>query len=951
MNHARNAARAGLLSLQALLPACAGAHREARPADVPPRRESAAPPGLLAVDPAVRAGRLPNGLRWFVRPNRRPEGRAEVWLAVNAGSLQEDEDQLGLAHFVEHMAFNGTQRFEKHEIVDFLERIGMRFGPDVNAWTSFDETVYTLTIPTDDPSIVERAFTILQEWARGIALEEEEIDAERGVVLEEWRLDRGADARIRDLQLPVILSGSRYAERLPIGRKEIIESAPHGMLRRFYRDWYRPDLMAVIAVGDFDAGRIQSLIEEKFSRLDPRPAARPRESWPVPDHERTLVTIATDPEATSTSIRIYYKLPKRPEGTDQDYRRSLVEALYHAMLNERFDEITERPDPPFLYAISTTDSLVRSRDVYFKVAGVREGAVRRALEALLTEAERVDRHGFTPSELDRAKRDLLRFYEQAWKERDTEDSSLYAEEILRHFLEGEPMPGIGAELDLVRSFLPGITIEEVNRSASAWISEENRVIAVSAPESGGPPPREEDLLAVFEEVARVGIAPWEDKVLEAPLLAAPPEPGRIVREESIAEIGATRWEMSNGVEVYLKPTAFRKDEILLSAWSPGGHSLVEDRDHTSATFAASIVEASGAGAFDATELKKALAGKVAADSTWIGELEEGATASASPEDVETMLQLLYLRFTAPRRDEEAYVSLVQRLRGFIENREASPETAFGDRMKAVLSQGHPRRRPLSMEILGEVDLDRALAIYEDRFADAGDFTFVLVGSFEPDAVRSLLATYLGGLPSAGREETWRDVGVRPPEGVVRDVVRKGIEPKSEARIVFTGESGSSRIERHRVSSLASLMRLRLHETLREEMGGTYDVGVDGLVERRPRERYVFDIGFGCAPEAAEGLVAAIFSEIGKVKEAGATDLEVEKIKEGQLRQRETDLEENGFWLAALGSYLRFGEDPRLILDFDALVGDVSSESLRDSARRYLRSDRYVQGILLPEGSP
>jgi len=472
---------------------------------------------------------------------------------------------------------------------------------------------------------------------------------------------------------------------------------------------------------------------------------------------------------------------------------------------------------------------------------------------------------------------------------------------------------------------------------------------VSAPEGAGPPTTEQDLLAVFDEVDRRDVEPWEDRVLEAPLVPALPEPGRILREEALEEIGLLRWDLSNGVEVFLKPTTFRNDEILMTAWSPGGHSLAEERDHSSAIFATSVVDAAGAGAFDATELKKALAGKVASASTWIGEFEEGATGSASPEDLETMLQLLYLRFTAPRRDEGAFDSLMSKLHGFIENRLASPESLFSDRMNVLLSQGHPRRRPLSDGILDEVDLDRALAFYKDRFADASDFTFVVVGSFEPESIRDLIARYLGGLPAAGREETWRDVGVRPPAGVVREQVTKGIEPKSQVRLVFTGEGESTRRTRHRIASLASLLRLRLREVLREEMGATYGVGVGGAIERRPVESYSLNVGFGCAPGAAEDLVAAVFAEIGKIQREGASAIEVEKIREGQLRQRETDLEENGFWLGVLGNYLRLGEDPRLILDFGELVEDVSSESLRESARFYLKPDRYVLGILSPEG--
>ncbi|HXI02875.1 MAG TPA: insulinase family protein, partial [Candidatus Saccharimonadales bacterium] len=910
-----------------------------------------APDALLGFDPQVRKGRLDNGLTWYIRRNAEPEGRAELWLAVDAGSMQEDDDQRGLAHFVEHMAFDGTRRFAAHEIVDFLELAGMRFGADINASTSFDETVYTLTLPTEDALVLDKGMEILSQWASAITFDPNQIDTERKVVLEERRLGRGADARMRDLQLPVIFKGSRYAERLPIGQKSILGSAGPADLRRFYADWYRPDLMAVIAVGDFDEDRMEARIRERFGGLRNPAHPRERKIWPVPDNPGTLVTIATDPEATRTSLRVYCKLPQRVERTTADYRRSLVELLQTMMLNDRFDEIRQRPDPPFLFALCATDSLVRSREVSFLAAGVEEGGIDRGLEALLTEAERVARHGFTPTELDRARADLLRAYEQAYRERSKEDSSSLAAEMLRNFLEEEPMPGIEAERALARGLVPGIGLDDVNGLAAQWFSGENRVIAVSAPETktGEPPATRDGLLAIFRKVESSDVAPWVDRVVERPLVAHPPEPGRIVRESREKEIGVTRWTLSNGVRVILKPTDFKNDEILLSGYSPGGTSLVSDADYPSALLAVPYVRASGLGEFDAAELQKALAGRVAGASPWISELEEGVSGSASPEDLETMLQLVYLDFTAPRADPKAWDSLLTRYRGAIQNRLSRPETVFGDRMAQALSQDHPRRRPLSEELLARADPSTAIGIYRDRFADAGDFTFTLVGNFDPNAIEPEVLTWLGGLPSAGRAEAWKDVGVRPPAGVVKVEVRKGLEPKSLVQIVFTGETPWSAEDEHDMESLADLLRLRLREVLREKMGATYGVSVDGAISPRPAPGYSFGISFGCAPDSVETSVDAVFREIESVKESGASDAEVAKIREAQSRERETDLRENGFWLSVLEAYDRRGEDPGRILDYDRLVARVTSDALAASARRWLDTGRYVEGVLLPEG--
>ncbi|HEX9731594.1 MAG TPA: insulinase family protein [Thermoanaerobaculia bacterium] len=906
----------------------------------------------LPLAPDLVKGELDNGLTYYVRTNGRPEKRAELRLFVRAGSLQEDEDQRGLAHFVEHMAFNGTRRFEKQEIVDYLESIGMRFGPDINAYTSFDETVYMLTVPTDDDAILARAFEILEDWAHGIAFDGEEIDKERGVVVEEWRLGRGAAARIRDQQFPILFQGSRYAERLPIGEKEILETAPYDALKRFYRDWYRPDLMAVAAVGDFDPGRVEELIRKHFSGLQGPPQPRPREVWPVPDHEETLWSFTTDPEIPNTTVSVFYKLPLPGEGTFGDYRRAQVEALYSAMLNARLGEIAQRPDPPFLFGYAAKNNLVLSRAVYVQAAAVREGGVERGLEAVLTEAERVDRHGFAAGELERAKKDLVRTYEQAFRERDKQPSAALAAELGRNFLTAESVPGIAAELRLVERFLPAIDLAEVNELARDWITEDNRVILVSGPQKEGAAlPVKEDLQALFAAIPEREVEPWVDEVLDEPLVAAAPAPGAVTETAEIAEIGVTEWRLANGVKVVLRPTDFRNDQVLLQGFSPGGHSLASDQDYLSASFATAIVSESGFGNFSSIELEKALAGKVAGGSPFIGELEEGYRGSASPEDLETLLQLVYLAFTAPRLDADATQSLMSRYRILLENRLSDPATVFRDELARVLSGDHPRNQPLSPELLDQVDPEKALAVYRDRFADASDFTFVMVGNFEAAALRPLVETWLGGLPSTAREETWRDVGVRTPDEVVRFEVEKGLEPKSQVRLIFTGPATWSREASHDVRSLAEVLNLRLREVLREDMGATYGVGVGGSIALRPREEYTVRISFGCAPDAVENLVDVIFAELEAAREKGVDEGDLGKVKEALRRQREVDLKENGYWLSALANYYSHGHDPRWILDVEEESDAVTLERVREAARRYLDPARYVLGVLYPEETP
>ncbi|NTU51754.1 MAG: insulinase family protein, partial [Candidatus Aminicenantes bacterium] len=520
-----------------------------------------------------------DGLRYWIRENREPKNRAELRLVINAGSVLEDEDQLGLAHVVEHMAFNGSTHFPKQKLVDFMQSIGMRFGPDLNAFTGLDETIYLLKIPMDSPEILATSFLILEDWAQGVTFDPKAVDKERGIIVEEWRLDQGADERIREKQFPVLLRGSRYADRNPIGKKEIVESFPVETLKRYYRTWYRPDLMAVIAVGDFDKARIEELVKKHFAPLAAPPGAPPRPAYPVPDHDDTLFSIAADKEAEQSIVAVYHKLPPAGQDTVGDYRRMLVERLFNAMLNSRLVEITQKPDPPFLGAVSSQGRFVGSKNVFVLSALVADGGVARGLRALYEEGEKVARFGFTETEIERQKREMLRYFERAMVQRETEDSGDLAQEFTRSFLEGEPTPGIQYEYELHKHFMPGIAVAETNALAREWMTARNRVITASVPEKPGVPvPTEAELRSVFEEVKVAELAAYEDTATDAPLLPASPEPGTIVAERAVGAVGLTEWTLSNGARVVLKPTAFKEDEIIFRAVSAGGISLAEDEN-------------------------------------------------------------------------------------------------------------------------------------------------------------------------------------------------------------------------------------------------------------------------------------------------------------------------------------------------------------------------------------
>ena len=924
-------------------PAAEGGHAEVATGMTPFLKQT------MPVDREVRVGHLANGLRYYVRRNQKPEKRLELRLVVKAGSVLEEEGQQGLAHFVEHMAFNGTEQFAKQEMIDYLESIGMAFGPEINAYTGFDETVYRLRVPTDDPEVLETAFRILENWAQRISFEGEEIDKERGVVIEEWRLGRGAGARIRDRQLPVLLWGSRYAERLPIGEKAVLDSFHHEALRRFYKDWYRPDLMAVVAVGDCDPQWLEERLKEIFSGVPPAAEPRERALFPVPDHEETLFIVAADPEVTRTSIAVYQKMEVREQQTTGAYRHHLVEALYHRMLNQRLYELTMLADPPFLYGRSGQGLLVQTKEGRSLSCGVSGGGIARGLEALLTESRRAFLHGFTQQELEREKKEMLRSIEQAYRERDKAESDRFAEEYKRSFLEGEPIPGLEYEYGLYQTFVPEIELAEVNGIAREWTGQRNRVITVSLPEKEGlQPPTEEGLKEIFPRAANAEPEPYREEQLGKTLMAEIPPLAEIESAREFPNLNLTEWRLGNGVRVVLKPTDFKNDEILFSAFSLGGHSLAADEDYIAALTADLIVREGGVADFSKVGLEKMLAGRVVKVAPRIESLQEGFQGGASPEDVEAMFQLIYLYATAPRQDSTAFASYRNWFVGMIENRSASPEAAFSDTVQVTVGQHHLRSRPWSPALIEEMDLEKSMRIYRERFGDAGDFTFFFVGNFSLEQMRPLVRRYLGGLPTTGREESWRDVGMEPPRGVVEKQVFKGVEDKSLSRLIFTGLFEWSYENFYQIHAMAAVLRIKLREVLREDLGGTYGVRVDVSTTHFPRGEYRIGVTFGCDPERVDELTGTVFSQIDSLAQAGPDSSYVQKVQEMHRRQHEVRSKENDFWLDALEMLYFHDLAPRAFLDYEEMVDRLDGETVRQLARRYFNRENYIRVVLFPE---
>jgi zinc protease len=904
----------------------------------------------LPLDAAVTTGTLPNGLRYYVRPNAKPEQRAALWLVVGAGAVEEDDDQNGLAHLVEHMAFNGTENFPRQELVGYLESIGMQFGPEVNAYTNQNETVYMLQVPTDKPELLDTGLRILEEWAHRISFEDEEIDKERGVVIEEWRLGRGADERMSDAQMPILYKGSRYAERNVIGDPEILRHATYETLKRFYRDWYRPDLMAVVAVGDFDAAAVEGRIRELFGAIPARASARPRLQPEVPDHAETLFAIATDPEATGSGISLIVKHALWPEGTVGDYRDGLRGLLANAMLRTRLAEIARQADPPFSSAFAMDRPMARTKAMFMLRASVKEDGIARGFEAVLTELERARRHGFTEGELERVKAEALRQAEQAAAEAQKTESQRHARTLQMHFLRGSPYIDAASRLQLARDLLPGITVDEVESRLRELTDRGSRVVTVEAPRKDGlAVPTEGELAAVMAAVQADDIPAYVDAVVDEPLVPRVPAPAAITARETDPDLGTTTWTLANGVRVVLKPTDFKNDEILLWATSPGGSSTItDDAFHARATGAAGVVGNSGVGAFDPTALQKKLAGRLVRVTPYVSSYEEGLRGGGSPQDLETLLQLTWLLVTAPRQDETVFRSLVERQRMFLQNRAADPETAFRDSVTVVLTGHHPRRQPPSLENLSKLDLADGYAFYRDRFGDCSDFTVFLVGSVDPAAAEPLVRTWLGNLPAGGRKETWRDEGVVPPRGVQERVLHRGSEPKGMVEMVFMAKREWSWPAEVAMDALVDVLRIRLRETIREDMSGTYGVRVSGGLSSIPYGYHQLTVGWGCDPGRVDELTAAVWEQLRDIAANGPDDKTLAKVAETWRRDDETNLKRNDFWLGELARHQRQGTDPRLILQGGALADGLSADVVKEAARAVIDPENVVKVVLLPQ---
>jgi len=905
--------------------------------------------GIIPLDPAVRIGKLPNGFTYYIRKNVEPKNRVQLYLANKIGSIMENDDQRGLAHFMEHMGFNGTKNFPKNDLVNYLQKAGVRFGADLNAYTSFDETVYQLPIPSDDPEVLKNGIQIMRDWAQDATLDVAEIDKERGVVLEEKRLGKGAQQRMQDKYLPMLFNNSRYSDRLPIGTEEVLKNFSAETIKQFYKDWYRPDLQALIVVGDIDVDAMEKTIKATFSDLKNPLKPRQRTKYSISLLNKNQFIAVTDKEFPVSVAQIMIKHPESKLITTTDYRNSIIRSLFNSMIGTRFADMSKQADPPFLQAGANISGFLAGLDMYNVFVVAKPGEMERGFKAILTETERVKRFGFTQTELDRAKQSYLTNMESSFKEKDKTPSESLVNEYLRNFLEQEASPGIEYEYKMANSMTGGISLSDLNNLAKKYITDVNRDVIIMGPEKDKDNlPDEAKVESWISGTKQSDISAYVDQLSDKPLLSAKLSGGKVISESKIPEIGVSEFKLSNGIKVILKPTDFKNDEISFSAFSPGGSSLYSDADFQSAQYATAIIRNGGLAEFNSVQLPKLLSGKRVSVSPFITERSEGISGSTSPKDLETALQLTYLYFTQPRKDAETFKGLIAQQKGGLANRGNDPNSVFADSVAAILGNYNVRRTGPTVEKINQVSLDRAFEIYKDRFADASDFTFVFVGSFKPAEIKPLLEQYLGSLPSGNRKEAAKDLGIKIPAGKIDKKIYKGQEPKASVRLVFSGDYTWSEKHNNQLDALAEVLTIKLIERLREDEGGVYGVGARASYSKFPKSRYTFSISFGCAPENVEKLISSTLDEINKIRVNGALAGDIEKFIAEESRTTETQLKDNGFWLGYLTNQLQNEDEPKQILTYLESLKELNPESLKATVQYRLNPDNFIRIVLLPE---
>ncbi|MBI5857948.1 MAG: insulinase family protein [Sphingobacteriales bacterium] len=912
------------------------------------------PADPLPLDPDVKVGKLSNGLTYYIRKNVKPEKKVELRLAVNAGSVLENDNQQGLAHFMEHMGFNGSTHFPKNELVDYLQKSGVKFGADLNAYTSFDETVYILPIPTDDSVVVEKGFTVLEDWAFNNLFDKKEIEKERGVVLEESRLRKGSFERMSQKYFPVLFNGSKYGNRLPIGKENILKTFKPETLKSFYKNWYRPNLMAVIVVGDMDPAEAEKKIIAHFSKFK-NPAAAPARPSIIPIKARTKpeAMVLTDDEQTNTFVQIYnFVKPAEKMKTWGDYRKNILEGLVSNLINQRLSELTQKEDPPFLFANTGYTPFLRGYSSFNSFAVLSKGTLTDAVDALIEETSRARQFGFLQSELDRAKASMLNNADKAVKEKDKSESGMIVSQYVSNFLNGTPVPGVQHRYNFLKEILPAITLEEINEIAKKMPSTGNAFTLVQAP--SGMKDQLPDNTALLKAVVAATNKPveaYKEKAVAAALLDKDPVAGKVTAESTNEKLGSTDYTLSNGITIRIKPTTLKNDEIQMDAWRWGGYHKYPVADKENATNAAIIVQQMGVKDLSPTDLRKFMAGKTFFVSPYMNADEEGIEGTSSVKDFENFLQLVHLYFTQPGKDESLFKSFINNSKASLLFLGKDPQASYQDTLQKIVYKNNPWNSGIpKASDYDKINLDRVIEIYRGVFSNAYGMHFTFVGNIDPQQTRPLLEKYIGSLPASPKENTYTDVGVRMIQGQTEIAIKRGKEPKAMINLLFEGDIEYNRDNRLQLAALLEVLNIKIIEKLREDMSGMYGGGMGGSVVMRPWAHYAVRATIPCGPENVDKLTAALLDIIKTAREKGIEQKDLDKVKETWKKQYHVNLQSNDYWLGSLSNAYINNDNPEDIFDYEQKISSITVQDLQNAAKKFLTLDNMVKAVMYPENS-
>lgn len=906
----------------------------------------------LLADPDVKVGKLPNGLTYYIRKNIKPEKKVQLRLVVNAGSVLEEPDQQGLAHMMEHMNFNGSKHFQKNELVSYLQSIGVKFGADLNAYTGFDETVYILPIPSDAPGKIDTGFTILADWAGNATLDTSEINKERGIVLEESRLGKGANERMGKKYFPELFNGSPYSSRLPIGTDSIIQNFPSEALIRFYKTWYRPDLMAVVVVGDIDPAVAEQEIIEHFGEFKNPPQLTPRPAIiPIAERKENVGLVLTDKEQTINILQMFnYVEPAKPIDTWNRYRETIVENLFNSLINQRLAELSQQPEPPFLFGSTSFQNFIRGYRSFISIAAVGDKPVKTAVDALVNTTESVTKYGFLPAELERAKSSLMNQTSVAFADKDKTESARLVQEYVNHYLMGLPMVGIANRYAFIKQVLPGITLPEVNAVSKKMETTQGKFAMLLAPEKNASQlPTNKELLDLVASAHRLAVKPYQEKAIATTLMDKLPKPGKIISEKKNETLGTTDLTLSNGITITVKPTDFKNDDIQMDGWRWGGSHNYSIADKQNAEKAAILVRTMGVKDMSPTDLGKFLAGKTVNAHPYLNPYDEGIEGGSSVHDFETFLQLIYLYITQPRKNVQLFQSYLNTEKGFVTNLSANPRNYFSDTLSKIEYNNNPWASGLpKASDYDKINLDRAFNIYKEIYSNMYGMHFTFVGNLDMKKVKPLFETYLASLPSKQKENKFIDEGMRPVKGVVETTIYKGTAKQSLLNIIFTGEAPFSEQENLKLRALLDVLNIEVVEKLREEMGAIYGGGLSGGISKRPYNHYRISANLPCGPENVDRLSTAFFQLIKDAQEKGIDQKNLDKVKETIRKQNDDQLKQNGFWLQNLSHAWIERTDPTWMLEYSKQAGALTLQDLQQTAKKYFNMNNYIKAVLNPE---